>query len=270
MEDNKMPNETTNYYDELKKESYKTLLDAEIQASASRDRALKYTNAGINANGYGGQGIAESTKLGVGNQYQQALQNANSQYRNEIANIQQQEREENLANANDQFESMTTLMNSSTSQEQLNDIMTRYGVTPNADGTFTYSDDSPLTTNDKRQLEILYNMQNESLKKSGYEGRELNLEEGGYVYQKDGSVQHISSDDMNTEDGFKHGLLTIKAYASYGRLPNDCAIKLEKKNGKTMYLKYINNTLYYITPEEFDDTDVKFTQYSTKTTLNRV
>ena len=106
-------NETTDYYNALKNESYKTLLNSEIQASIARDQALKYTNNSLRAKGYATQGLAESTNLGLQSQYQTALANARNTYQQSIDSINEQQRNAETQKQNDEFESLTTLYLSS-------------------------------------------------------------------------------------------------------------------------------------------------------------
>ena len=99
----------TDYYEQLKNESYKTMLSKEVQAYNAQEQARKYTNAGLYANGYGTQGISESASLGISNAYSKALKDAQNEYDQSLIDISKAQYE----NANTDFESFATLLGSS-------------------------------------------------------------------------------------------------------------------------------------------------------------
>lgn len=159
--------EEDDYYTSLKNEAYKSMLSKEVQAANAQDQALKYVNNGVQANGFGTQGVAESTNLGIANQYLSGLRNAQTEYGNEISGINQQQRAEEVAKANDSFEGLTTLMSGSTSAEQLDSIMKTYGYI-NEKGELDEAKLSKLDENSRNQLSILYNMYSSELKNNDF------------------------------------------------------------------------------------------------------
>jgi hypothetical protein len=238
------------YYEQLKKESYKALLDKEVQASIARDRAMKYTQASVSGSPYSGQGIGESTMVGITNNYQKALQDASVQHQQQLSNIATQQRQEELAAANDEFQSLTTLMNSATTTEELNDILNRYEITigeENGVNTFNYGENNKFSDNDKRQLETIYNLYNNQLKKTGYEGREALLDGSSSM------VTYTNEGNFNKDYyDFKHELKTLQNNVKTGNLPDGAVIRLdEKDHNANMFLIYVNGTFYNITPEEY-------------------
>ena len=81
-------------YDNLRNESYRTLLNSEIQANAAKEQALKYTQNTLNNQGYGNQGLSESARAGIYNAYANQKANAMNTYRNELLGINAQEKDE--------------------------------------------------------------------------------------------------------------------------------------------------------------------------------
>lgn len=246
--------ERNEYYEQLKRESYKSLLDAEVQASVARERAMKYTQNALSASGYSGQGISESTNVGIVNSYQKAMQDASLVHTQEKQNIQQQQRQEEIAAANDEFQSLTTLMNSATSTEELNDIMQRYNITIGEDENgvnFTYGEGSSFNDNDKRQLETIYSLYNNQLAKTGYEGREAVLDgsENMVRYTNEGTYNKDFYD-------FSGELKTLHNNVKTGAIPDGSYIRLDEKDkNSNMYVLYLNGQFYYITPEEYKTAD---------------
>lgn len=95
IDEEKKQYEGTNedYYNSLQNESYKAMLSKEVQASVAADQARKYTQNALAAQGLGTQGIAQSTQLGISNQYRNALFSAQDQYEQDLMGINQQRRE---------------------------------------------------------------------------------------------------------------------------------------------------------------------------------
>ena len=88
LEDNITSN---SQYDNLRNESYRAMLNSEIQASLARDQALKYTQNQLNAQGMGNQGMSESARAGIYNTYQNALGTAANTYRSNLIDIADKE-----------------------------------------------------------------------------------------------------------------------------------------------------------------------------------
>lgn len=225
---------TKDYYNALKNESYKALLNSEVQASIARDQALKYTNNSLRAKGYGNQGLAESTNLGLHSQYQTALANAASNYQENIKGINEQER----TAQNDNFQSMATLMGGATDSNQLNDIIKTYGYGElNDDGTMAWNEKAManLDENSKKQLQILYNMYNAQLNQSQtptFNSLEA-LNSGTYV-GKDGKVHQF-------KDHYVEEMKYLWHIGSNGQLTKGDSIEVKNGNGDTAYLEWLGN-----------------------------
>lgn len=153
-----MPN-NEDYYKALKDESYKALLNSEIQASVAKDQALKYTNQALQNSGYGSQGMAESTRLGVQNQYASALQNASNEYQSQMSSINTQQMEDQRQEDINNFDNMVSLLNeASGSNEDMDTVLGNYGIKFNDDGTWNYDQSKigNLSDEQKVRLETAY------------------------------------------------------------------------------------------------------------------
>ena len=240
--------DTKKYYDALKNEEYKALLDSEVQASIAKEQALKYMNNSVNAQGFGNQGVAESTKAGVYSQYSNALHNANNTYRKSINQINEQERQALDAERDEEFQTLTSLMNNATNQNELNDIIGKYGVSIGEDGAFVYGENSNLSDKDRKQLEIIYSLMNKQLENANYAGREASLSGDMVVYNADGTY---AGNNYNAENNFSGETRTVKNSIATGALPNDSYVHIESQHGGHIYLYYLNGQLYYVTPDEY-------------------
>ena len=236
---------TTDYYNALRNESYKTLLNSEVQASIARDQALKYTNNSLRAKGYANQGMAESTGLGLQSQYQTALANAANTYQQSMDGINTQQRAEVAQNQKDNFESMTTLMSNATDKTQLDNVLTSYGIGVNTDGTLDYSK-SNLDSESQKQLNVLYSMYGSQFN-SG-----LN------------SLDALNSKTYTRTAGDRKGVVStlgeyfgeeIKALwhkGSNGEYQNGDVIKLTNSHGEEIYMQWDNNNFKVVNESAYN------------------
>ena len=86
-----MEKEYEDYYQMLKDENYNTLLSKEIQLNNARERALRNTNANLNAMGLASSGYGQMAQTGVEGQYLTAMEGANQTYQNTANQIKQDE-----------------------------------------------------------------------------------------------------------------------------------------------------------------------------------
>lgn len=232
------------YYKNLKNESYKTMLDSEIQASIARDQAMKYTQNQIGASGYANQGLAQSSMLGIQNNYRTALRDAQAQYENSLNTINEQQRQEQINQENtdytkddNNFKTISTLMSGATSQAQLDSVYKEY------------ENDTSLSENSKKQLRLLYGMYSDSFAQAETPATaQLSLDEkNATVTNKEGKVENV---DLQAR--FNAETRTLRNAINTGILPNDSYIKLENLDGLKFYARYVNGNLYYVNEDEFD------------------
>lgn len=235
---------TTDYYNALKNESYKALLNSEVQASIARDQALKYTNNALRAKGYGNQGLSESSNLGVYSQYQNALANAANTYRTSVDTINQQQRQEELTKQDDNFKSMTTLMENASNKEELNQIMSNYGYKIKDDGSVDFSN-SNLDAESLNQLKVLYSMYNSRLKTTSNEMNSLeSINQATYV-DHTGKVNTLGSHYVEEMKYLWHK-------GSNGEYTAGDTFQVKNGNGDTIYMKWTGTGFTLINAEDID------------------
>lgn len=154
-----MANYDVDYYKQLKDENYKTLLSSEIQLDNARQRALKQTNVGLASQGMNSSGYGSTINTGLENQYLSQLQSAQQNYQTQNQTIDQNAREAQVADANDQFNSLTTLMSNAGSNDNLNSIMQNYGYM-NTDGSWNQEALNKLDQDSRLQLQSIYGLYN--------------------------------------------------------------------------------------------------------------
>lgn len=232
------------YYKSLKNESYKTMLDSEIQASIARDQAMKYTQNQIGANGYANQGLSQSSMLGLQNNYRTALRDAQAQYENSINNINEQQRQEEINQENadytkddNSFKTISTLMSGATSQEQLDNVYKEY------------ENDNTLSDNSKKQLRLLYGMYSDTFAQTNTPTTaQLTLDEkNATVTNKDGKIENV-----DLQGRFNNETRTLRNAINTGQLENNSYVKLEQADGLKLFIKYVNGALYYTTEDEYN------------------
>ena len=237
---------TTDYYNALKNESYKTLLNSEVQASIARDQALKYTNNSLRAQGYGNQGMAQSTNLGAYSQYQNALANAANTYRTSVDTISTQQLAETQKQQDEDFKSISTLMESAGSREELNNVITQYGGKfDNETGAIDLSNVN-LDEKSKNQLEILYAMYNNSYSLNSLDA----LNNATYV-ANDGKVHTLGA--HNSEE-----MKYLWHLASNGEYHTGDIVQVKNGTGDTVYLKWVGSGFNIVNKEEYDKATNKY------------
>lgn len=269
---------TVDYYNALRNESYKALQDASIQASVSKQQAMKYAQNSLRNAGLANQGIAQSTSLGINNQYQQALANANSQYRNDILGINKEQRAEELANAETRFGSLQDNIQAITddtnlTQDQKNEAYTKvlqnYGLT--TDGNYQVSDygNSGLGSVSAEVQSYLDALKNENgngtVNIQGENGTTISYQIGDLkeigdsntysAYNGSGVITTINKDRISKElDTIKVG--SYKDGSVFAIYPNNS--QSQNDMGKRVYALYSGGKLYYISKEDFEKAKNKY------------
>lgn len=251
---------TTDYYNALKNESYKSLLNSEVQASIARDQAMKYTQNSLRAKGYGNQGLAESTNLGLQSQYQTALANAANNYQSSIKGINEQHRQEQLAQQNDNFQSMTTLMKAAAESgdaNQLNDIIKTYGYGELKNGAMNWAnlDNSDLDENSKKQIKILYNMYNSQLNSAPRQTLNSldSINSATYIAQGEGNKVSTLGEHFNEEMKY------LWHKGSNGQYQKGEVIQVNNGNGDTIFMEWTGNGFTLVDSERYVTAGIKHT-----------
>lgn len=241
--------DTTDYYDKLKNESYRALLKGEVQAYNAKQQAMKYTTNGLQANGYGTQGVAESASLGIGNTYQRALTDSQNEYDQSILAIEQQQKEA----ANSEFESLATLMSSASSSSQLDNVLKEYGITIE-NGQFSGDYFDSLDDASKRQLRSLYALYSDELQQSEVNNPtfydEDDLRYATYT-KADGSTATIGSH-------YNEEVKDIMKYSNDGTLAIEGVVRVRNGEGDTIYIKRTSNGWQVVSRNEFEKAEHRY------------
>lgn len=170
------------------KEKIQTLADQQAQNSLDYDRARLYGDAALKARGISNQGVAESTRLGISNDYAKANANAYRDYNNGINDVYK-----GLADANNKGRSnlsdeitryrdanakvMAEAVNNATSKSDLQNYYNKFGQ---------YMDAATKLEYDKRVAQL----ENEEIAKSyGVDVNEGLTPEQVYNEQNDAGLE---------------------------------------------------------------------------------
>ena len=194
---------STDDYENMRSESWRALLNSEIQANIAKQNALKYTQNQLNQTGYANQGMAQSTALGIENSYRNALADANNQYRKEMIDIQEKENayNEKLYEANDS-ELVNALYDILNDNNEIKDENLFKQTMENWDAKFDDNNnmdlsDAPLPESSKRTYEQIWEAYKGELEDTGstdsnepkplVEVPKTSNNSNGYLTNKDGS-----------------------------------------------------------------------------------
>ncbi len=236
-----------NYYENLKNESYKAMLDSEIQASVARDQAMKYTQNQMNATGYGNQGLAQSSMVGIQNNYRNALANAANQYESNINEINLKESESQITQDDDSFKSVSALMGGATTQETLDNIYK------------AYKDDTSLSDNSRKQLDMLYGIYSDAFKTTDtITNAQFTFDDANVIVtDEDGET-----DEVSLSGKFKAEMKTLKQAVATNSLPNDSYVKVKDEKGYYFFVRYYNGAMYYVSGDEYNKSNNKYSIYA--------
>ena len=154
-------------YDDLRNQNYKNLLDNQIQLEAARQSALKASNSQLASQGLLGTGYGSTARSGISNAYINAMNNANTSYSETDNDISKQETSANEEKANSNFTTLTSLMGQATDSDDLNSVLSEYGITVNDDGTFSGEYYDSMDDETKKQFGVTYRLLANGMKYSG-------------------------------------------------------------------------------------------------------
>lgn len=231
---------SNNYYDLAQKEQWRELLDAEIQLENSKNNALKYASNQIANQGLSSQGYSSSVNAGIYNDYLNAANQANINYQNNMQELSTEQ-------ANDRFESVTTMLTQATNVSQMNTLLQDYGYgTVDEDGNFIFSETIPegMSADDWYQLKYYYTLQKDYLD----EGTANDLPTY-FDYEDLKWAQYTDSYGTvtNMNNAFGHEIAYIFENKAPDVLPNvndyqnGDTIMLRSEAGQIAYLTYTGN-----------------------------
>lgn len=116
----------TDKYDALEYTSYKDMLSSKIQASVAKEQAQKYVGNSLANAGFGGQGIAESTKAGIVGTYNKAIMGADETHQANLIDIERQRQEEGELKGEEKWQSAMTMLQQAQNIEDLDYIKNNF------------------------------------------------------------------------------------------------------------------------------------------------
>lgn len=244
------------YYEELKNQNYKTLLDKEIQLDVARQRAQNRMGTQLNAQGFGSSGYGQTAQTGINSAYLSALGQAEQAYNTENNNIALQQQEAQEAEANDNFQSLTTLMQSATTSDQLNKILSNYDISYDGENFSGEGWDS-LDAESQKQLQSLYDLYVDNLSSNADSVYTYNNQSVTKYYDSEGNEQSINLDG-GYENGWNKENKGLQEAIANGSIPSGSYIDLCNKHGNHIYVYYSNGQLYYATPEQYNNAQSKY------------
>lgn len=253
-------------FDNMRQQSYRELMNSEIQASVAKQNALKYTQNQLAQSGYANQGVAQSTNLGITNNYRNAMANAQSNYTNAMNNIAQQEYNQQVADSTERYNNLTSLLDSAYDEYNNIDIdayrriMGYEGATFDENGNADVSNMN-LTQNQKDALLNLYRenvIETNNIVTKGL-GETLVLagkNNAGTLQSLRDQIKITRGNNKEVKKGsggFKSELDTLENKIDNGSIKNGSMIRLDRVNSndvgsqRQVYLMYKGGKFYYVT-----------------------
>lgn len=154
-------------YDDLRNQNYKNLLDNQIQLESARQSALKASKSQLAAQGLFGTGYGGLASTGISNAYINAMNSANTSYSETDAEIAAKEKSANDEKISSNFTTLTSLMGQAEDLDDLNSVLSEYGITLNDDGTFSGDYYDSMDDDSKKQFGVTYRLLANAKKYSG-------------------------------------------------------------------------------------------------------
>lgn len=244
-------NMPTDKHEALEYVSYKDMLSSKIQASNAKDQALKYAQNSLANAGFAGQGMAESTRAGIMNNYNRAIMGADEQHQQNLMDIAAQKTEEQAAAGEDKWQSVMTMMQQATSQEDLDYLKSEF---------------YPSMTDDQKKMFDYYysSFSNSFVEPGNVVGSEYNYNDNkAYAYDKDGG-------SVSTKGKFNKENETMNSAIATGKIEKDTYIQLHNLSNQDLYLYYgRDGKLYYVSKDTYNNAQNKVHIYGKKSGVNQ-
>lgn len=249
---------TDDYYQMSKQQEYVTLLDKEIELENARSNALKLTNNQLASSGMASQGYGSSQMSGITGRYLSAYENAQKQYQDNIDNLKYQQHQEELSNANDRFESITTMMTKASDVDQLNSLLLDYKYgTIDEEGNFQFGEKPEgLSDDDWYQMRYYYKLQKSAIEENNkveeYAATYGNLDSwyaANYV-TNNGSTKNI-------KDKFEYESNALWANINAGKYSYGTTVMMQNDYGDVIYVQWTQNGLRMVDKETYNSSENK-------------
>lgn len=245
------------YYEMAKKQEYASLLDKEIELENARSAALKHTNNQMAAQGFSSQGYGASYNSSMTGRYLNALGNAQNVYKANVDNLDYQQHQEEVANANDRFESITTMITQANDIDQVNSLLTDYGygsmVENNGKMEFQWNEKPEgMSDDDWKQMRYYYNLQKSALDIDEYAAvyGDLDTWKSAYFVDGNGNAKKVGKE-------FKNESAVLWANINAGKYSYGTIIKMQNEDGEVIYVQWTKNGLKMSNEKAYNSSEKK-------------
>ena len=242
-------------YKALENISYKEMMNSKIQASAVKDQALKYSGNALNAAGIGTQGMAESSRVGVFNNFNKAIMGAEQTHQDNLLSINNQKETDKENKRTDNWQTLMTMAQGATSQAELDEVKAML-------------DSGDYTDEQKNYFNFYYNSYKNQFDKmnSANTTTVFNYANNqAYAYDSNGG-------SVTTEGAFNVETNTLRGGIANGTIAKDTYIQVRNLSNQEMYLYYsVDGNVYYVSKEEFrkQSDDKKVNIIGTNSMINK-
>lgn len=228
-------------YAALETTSYKDMLSSKIQASNAKEQAMKYASASLGASGFSGQGMAESTRAGIINNYSKAIAGADEQHQQNLLDIETQRQEDAATKGDEDWQATMTMLQQATSKEDLDYLRAEFypSMTDQQKKIFDYYYGTYARDLDSQDVQ-----ENARWADRVFQTTELKEKDG--VSYKD-AVEYDMILSQVYKDSATEGSDQLKNFYMTANNGDIVAIDYTAKNGSgTRYAMFYNGKLYYV------------------------
>lgn len=248
------------YYKLARDQEYGLMFDKEVALENAKANAMKYTQNQINAQGFGGTGYGSSLQSGIYNTYLNKANEAKNDYAENIRNINLQEQQAMQDQANDRFQSVTTMLQGADTTENMNQLLTDYGYgSVDKDGNFVWNAEKPegMSDDDWYQMQYYYRMKaNDFAQQSEGQGALGSYEAlSNYLATLSGTTDTSGAPTQT----FGAEAQTLWAYGSSGQITNGGVVAVTNGQGQTVYLKWTQYGFVKSDQNEYNGADHQYT-----------
>ena len=245
---------TEDYYQLARDQEYGTLFDKEVALENAKANALKYTKNQINAQGFGGTGYGSTMQGGIYNTYMNKVGEANDEYNANIKEINQQEKEALETESALRAGNVTSMLQSSTSIEQMNNLLTEYGYgyVDKTTGEFKLNEDKPegMSEDEWIQIKYYYNAQKSALDEGdGYTGSYATSE----ADFRNLTVPVENGRHTSVNDGWDKETSILFSHINVGDVNVGDVIKMTSGKGAVLYVEMTKNGLRVVNESAYNN-----------------
>lgn len=249
------------YYKLARDQEYGLMFDKEVALENAKANAMKYTQNQINAQGFGGTGYGSSLQSGIYNTYLNKANEARTEYANNVRAINLQEQQAMQDQANDRFQSVTTMLQGADSTENMNKLLVDYGYGSinEETGEFTWNAEKPegMSDDDWYQMQYYYRMKSNDFAQQTENQGALGSYEALANYMA--TLSGTTDSEGNPTQQFGAEAQTLWAYGSSGQIANGGVVAVTNGLGQTVYLKWTQYGFVKSNQNEYTNANHQYT-----------